>query len=153
MDKKKIAVASDHAGVDLKNEINMMLQKMGYAIIDCGVYDKNSVDYPDIAEKLTCEVLENSCLGVIVCGTGIGVSIAANKVPGIRAALCHNEFTARLAREHNNANVIALGARVIGSELALECVKTFVNTDFSGGRHQKRVDKILNLEGKYKERG
>jgi len=147
-----VVVASDHAGVELKNEIYMMLKQMGYAIIDCGAYSKDSVDYPDIAEKLTAEVLKNNCLGVIVCGTGIGVSIAANKVPGIRAALCHNEFTARLAREHNNANVLALGARVIGSELALECVKTFINTDFSGGRHQKRVEKITNLERKNIER-
>lgn len=152
MNKQQIVIASDHAGVDMKNEIILMLEKMSYDIIDCGVHNKNSVDYPDIAEKLALEVLRRDCLGIAICGTGIGVSIAANKIPGIRAALCHNEFTARLAREHNNANVIALGARVIGSELAFAMVKTFINTDFAGGRHQGRVEKISHLEDKHKER-
>lgn len=152
MNNKPIVIACDHAGVELKKEINLMLAAEGYGIIDCGVNSLDSVDYPDVAEKLALEVLKNNCPGIIICGTGIGVSIAVNKVPGIRAALCHNEYTARMAREHNDANVIAMGARVIGVGLAIEMIKTFLNTEFTAGRHNRRVEKIKNIEEKNRGR-
>jgi RpiB/LacA/LacB family sugar-phosphate isomerase len=148
----EIAVGSDHAGVQLKKAIIAVLVAEGYAASDCGTYNDDSIDYPDIAEKVAAEVLQKKILGVLVCGTGIGISIAANKIPGIRAALCHDPFAARLAREHNDANIVAIGARITGSGLAEEIVKTFLKTSFAGGRHQRRVEKITALENKYRER-
>ena len=110
-----------------------------------GVDVVESVDYPDIAKEVTKKIVDNEAqFGILICGTGIGISIAANKVEGIRAALCHNEFTAKLSRQHNNANIIALGARVIGDELGKACVDVFLNTEFEGGRHANRVSKIEN---------
>jgi len=147
-----IAIGSDHAGVEMKKEVIAILAGEGYNTIDCGTYNEDSVDYPDIAEQVSLLVLQKNILGILVCGTGIGISIAANKIPGIRAALCNDLFAARLAREHNNANILALGARLIGCGLAGEIVKTFVTTDFLGGRHQRRVDKITVLENKCRER-
>lgn len=144
----EIVIGSDHAGVELKNEIGSMLKENNYSVIDCGTENKESVDYPDIAEKVALKVVEKKCLGVLICGTGIGISIAANKIPGIRAAVCHNSFTARLAREHNDANILAIGSRVTGAGLALEMVKTFLTTEFEGGRHLRRVEKIKLLENK-----
>ncbi|HZJ84798.1 MAG TPA: ribose 5-phosphate isomerase B [Syntrophomonadaceae bacterium] len=142
----KIAIGSDHAGVALKEEIIAMLTEAGYEIVNCGTNSLESVDYPDIAEKVAHEVLSQKILGIIICGTGIGISIAANKIIGIRAALCQNIFTARLAREHNDANILAIGARVTGPGLALEIVNTFLKTDFAAGRHHKRVEKIKGIE-------
>ncbi len=142
----KIAIGCDHAGLALKEEIISMLTQTGYEIINCGTDSLESVDYPDIAEKVAHEVLNQNILGIIICGTGIGISIAANKILGIRAALCQNIYTARLAREHNDANVLAIGARVTGAGLALEIVNTFIKTDFAAGRHHRRVEKIGYIE-------
>ena len=119
------------------------LRKQGHEVINIGTNTLDSVDYPDIAKELSKYILKGKAqYGILICGTGIGISISANKVEGIRAALAHNEFTAKLSRLHNNANVIALGARVIGDELAKACVDTFIGTEFEGGRHAKRVCKI-----------
>lgn len=141
-----LVIGSDHAGLDMKNNIKQVLQNEGYNIIDCGTNTLESVDYPDIAQKVAAEILNRDALGILICGTGIGISIAANKIPGIRAAVCHNIYTARLAREHNNANILVMGARVIGMGLAEEMVKIFIKTDFLAGRHLRRVEKIKLLE-------
>ena len=139
----KLVIGNDHAGVDLKNMIKEHLRKQGHEVINIGTNTLDSVDYPDIAKELSKYILKGKAqYGILICGTGIGISISANKVEGIRAALAHNEFTAKLSRLHNNANVIALGARVIGDELAKACVDTFIGTEFEGGRHAKRVCKI-----------
>jgi len=148
----EIAIGSDHAGVQLKKEIMAILAAEGYNSIDCGAYTEEAVDYPDIAEVVANVVLQKDIQGILVCGTGIGISIAANKVPGIRAALCHDLFAARLAREHNDANILVMGSRIIGCGLAEEIVKTFIKTRFAAGRHQRRVEKITALENKYRER-
>jgi RpiB/LacA/LacB family sugar-phosphate isomerase len=148
----KIVIGSDHAGVEMKREISIFLRKLGYEVIDCGTHTTDSVDYPDIAEQVTCEVLKQNIPGILICGTGIGISIAANKVDGIRAALCTNEFTARLARQHNDANILALGSRVTAVSYALEIVDVFIKTDFEAGRHHNRVEKIKQIEKKYYER-
>ena len=139
----KIIIGNDHAGVELKQNLVKYLQEKGNEVINVGTDNNESVDYPDIAEAVGKLVLENKdSLGIIVCGTGIGISIAANKLKGIRAALCHNELTARLARQHNDANIISLGARIIGEDLAKACVDAFLETEFEGGRHLRRVCKI-----------
>ena len=139
----KIAIGNDHAGVDLKHKIVEFLIKKGHEVNNVGTDTLDSVDYPDIAKEVAEKVLSGEAkYGVLICGTGIGISISANKVKGIRAALVHNEFTARLSRLHNDANIIALGARVLGDELAAMCVDTFINTEFEGGRHARRVGKI-----------
>ncbi|RRD39484.1 ribose 5-phosphate isomerase B [Leptotrichia sp. OH3620_COT-345] len=141
----KIVIGNDHAGVDLKTKIVEFLRKKGHEVINIGTDTLDSIDYPDIAKEVSQKIINREAeYGVLICGTGIGISISANKIKGIRAALAHNEFTARLSRLHNNANIIALGARVIGDELATSCVDTFINTDFEGGRHAKRVGKIEN---------
>lgn len=144
----QVVIGNDHAGVSLKNDIIEFLKNEGYDVLNCGTDSTASVDYPDIAKKVAAQVLERNIPGILICGTGIGISIAANKIPGIRAALCDNSFTARLAREHNDANILALGARITGTGMALEIVKTFLNTAFLAGRHQRRVDKIGTLETK-----
>lgn len=148
----EIAIGSDHAGVQLKTEIMAILAAEGYNSIDCGAFTEEAVDYPDIAEIVARKVLQQDILGIVICGTGIGISIAANKIPGIRAALCNEPFSASLAREHNDANILALGSRIIGRGLAEEIVKTFLKTTFAAGRHQRRVEKITALENKYRER-
>ena len=141
--KLKIAIGNDHAGVEFKNKLIQKVRSKGYEIMNVGTDTLDSVDYPDIAKKVSGKVLDGEVnFGILICGTGIGISIAANKIKGIRAALCHNEYTAKLARLHNDANIIALGARVLGTDLGLACVETFVNTEFEGGRHAKRVEKI-----------
>lgn len=139
----KIAIGSDHGGYELKDMVVSYLQNNGHDVTDCGCTSLDSVDYPDFAEKVCSEVLSGSCdAGILICGTGIGMSIAANRYRDIRAALCHDSFTARMSREHNNANVLCIGARVTGSEVALDMVGAWVNTDFAGGRHQLRLDKL-----------
>lgn len=143
----KVFLASDHAGFELKNELKEAIKGLGYEVVDLGTNDKNSVDYPDYAHLLTSK-LEPNCYGVLVCGTGIGISIAANRHENVRCALCHDEFTARLAREHNDANVIAFGARVIGAGVAISAVEAFLKTEFVGGRHERRVKKIELEAGK-----
>ncbi|HER62860.1 MAG TPA: ribose 5-phosphate isomerase B [Desulfobacteraceae bacterium] len=139
----KIAIGSDHGGFELKRLVVGYLQDNGHKVTDCGCHSHDSVDYPDFAEHV-CNELRNgsSEAGILICGTGIGMSIAANRHRDIRAALCHEAFTARMSREHNNANVLCLGERVIGSEVALDIVRVWLNTDFAGGRHQKRLDKL-----------
>jgi len=148
----EIAIGSDHAGFEAKREIISMLQSAGYNTIDCGTYAADSVDYPDIAESVAEQVLGKNILGIIICGTGIGISIAANKIPGIRAAVCTDTFTAEMSRQHNDANIVALGARVLEISRMKEIIEVFIKTDFAGGRHQLRVEKIKALENKYRER-
>ena len=145
--KLRIAIGSDHAGFSVKEAIKKYLENAGYAVDDQGTGSEDSVDYPDFGKAVGERVASKQAdLGIAVCGSGIGISIAANKVPGIRAALAHNVVTAQLAREHNDANVLALGARIVTPAAALEMVQTFLNTPFAGGRHQRRLDKITQLE-------
>ncbi|GMQ57681.1 ribose 5-phosphate isomerase B [Vallitalea sediminicola] len=139
-----IAIGSDHGGFELKQEVIKYLETNKIEFKDYGCYDQNSVDYPDFAKKV-CKAVVNkeSDKGILICGTGIGISIAANKVKGIRAALCHDCFSAKATREHNDANVLALGGRIVGIELALMIVNIFLNTEFSNDeRHIKRINKI-----------
>jgi ribose 5-phosphate isomerase B len=145
----KIALGSDHAGFQLKNEILKHLEGGDYEIKDFGTIIEESVDYPDYAEAVANEVAAgNYDFGILVCGTGIGISIAANKIAGIRCALCGDTFSAHSSREHNDANILALGSRVTGPGLAIDIVDAFLSAQFAGGRHQKRIDKITKLEGK-----
>lgn len=146
----KVAVASDHAGFRLKEEIIGLFREKGIEYKDFGTYSEDTVDYPDIA-LVVAESLRRGEFdrGVLCCGTGIGVAIAANKVPGIRAAQCHDTFSARVSREHNDANILTLGQRVIGPGLAGEIVSTWLQAEFHNGRHARRVDKIRQIEQKY----
>jgi len=142
-----IFIGCDHGGFELKTEIyNYIKGEMRLDITDMGCFSKDSVDYPDIAEVVAKSVLEKNGLGILICGTGVGISIAANKICGVRCALCSEEYSARMTRKHNDANILALGGRTTGVELAKSIVNTFLTTDFEGGRHQKRVDKISSLE-------
>lgn len=145
----KIAMGSDHGGIHLKNHLKAFLEDKGYEIVDCGTYTEESCDYPDFAEKVCLAVTGGEAAkGILVCGTGIGISMAANKCKGIRAALVADVFSAKMAAEHNNANVICMGERTTGAGLAEMMVDTFLNTEFAGGRHQRRIDKIMALENK-----
>ncbi|KUO61972.1 MAG: ribose-5-phosphate isomerase [Gracilibacter sp. BRH_c7a] len=145
----KVALGSDHGGYELKKIIKENLLEKGYEILDFGTESSKSVDYPEYGFKVGQAVVAKEAeLGVVVCGTGIGISISANKVKGIRAALCTDSYMARMAREHNNANILALGARVIGSGVALDIVDTFINTAFSEFRHARRLEIITEYEGK-----
>ena len=139
-----IAIASDHGGFDLKQKVMTHLREKGYEVKDYGTYDRSSCDYPDYARPAAQAVASGEAQkGIVICTTGIGVSITANKVPGIRCALCGDTTTARLTREHNDANMLALGAAITGELLALDIVDIFLSTEFSHGeRHQRRVDKI-----------
>ena len=142
-----IALSSDHAGFPLKEEIRKYLDEKGIAYVDCGAYDTQSVDYPLQAKKACDLVVAGECeKAILCCGTGIGISMAANKVKGIRAACCTDYFSAKYTRLHNDANALCLGARVIGPGAALELVNVFLTTPFEGGRHQRRVDQIMDLE-------
>jgi ribose 5-phosphate isomerase B len=143
MSRKPIAIASDHAGYDLKTLLSRELAEMGYQVLDLGTDGPQSVDYPDFGAALAKVVQsgEVEC-GVLVCGTGIGMAMAANRHPGVRAAVCWDETSARLTREHNDANVLALGARLLGAEVAKDCLRAFLRTDFAGGRHAGRVAKL-----------
>ncbi|MDO5026756.1 MAG: ribose 5-phosphate isomerase B [Tissierellia bacterium] len=140
----KIAITSDHAGIGLKSFLVKHLQEKQVEVIDMGPYEDASVDYPDYAKKMCQKVLDKEAeLGIAICGTGIGMSMACNKVPGIRAALCSESYSARLTRLHNNSNVLCLGARVTGEELAMDIVDTYISTDFSGDeRHERRIGKL-----------
>lgn len=144
MTVRTVALASDHAGYELKAQIGRQLEDAGYTVLDLGTDGPASVDYPDFAAALAAAVTDGRAQrGVLICGSGIGISIAANRHPGIRAALVHDVTTARLSREHNDANVIALGARVIGPEIAKDCVDVFLKTAFEGGeRHSRRIAKM-----------
>lgn len=147
----KLAIGSDHAGFDLKAEIIQYLKEFPHIEVDDrGTYTNDSVDYTDLALRVAEAVASGDAQrGIVICGTGIGISIAANKVPGIRAANCHDKYTAQMCREHNNANILAFGSRVISSETAKEMVKVFLETDFANDRHSRRVDKITEIEKKY----
>jgi ribose 5-phosphate isomerase B len=146
----KIALGSDHGGFSLKKVIISHLESKNIEVTDFGTHNEASCDYPDYALKVAEEVAaQNFELGILICGTGIGISIAANKVPGVRAALCSDTFSAHSTREHNNANILALGARVVGEGLALDIVDAFINAKFQGDRHINRIDKITEIERKY----
>ena len=149
MEKKIVALASDHAGYILKEELKKHLEEQGYTLLDCGTDGLSSVDYPVFADRL-CAALqagEAGC-GILVCGTGVGMSMAANKHKGIRAALCSDTFSARMTRMHNDANVLCLGARVVGGGLAFDIADIFLTTAFEGGRHTRRVDMLNALDEK-----
>ncbi len=138
-----IAIASDHAGFELKSAIKDALAARGFEVLDLGTNNEESVDYPDFGHAMGAAIDEGRApRGVIVCGSGIGISIAANRHKGVRAALCTNGLMARLARQHNDANVLALGSRIIGFETAMDCLNEFLDTNFEGGRHARRADKI-----------
>lgn len=144
----KLAMGSDHAGLELKTFLLDALRKNGHDIIDCGAFSPDSVDYPDFAGAVCDRVLSGEArLGILICATGVGISIAANKRKGIRAALCTSEFTARMSRQHNDANVLALGGMVVGKLLALAITETFLHEEFSrGDRHIRRIGKITSIE-------
>lgn len=143
MDKIKIAIGSDHGGFDYKASIIKALQDKGYDVVDMGTYSPESCDYPLIAKKVARAVAKGDFeKGILVCGTGIGMSMAANKVKGIRAAVCGDTFSARATRAHNNANILCLGQRVVGEGLALDIVDIWLTTKFEGGRHERRVNMI-----------
>ncbi|WP_419904171.1 ribose 5-phosphate isomerase B [Kiloniella sp.] len=143
MSKKTIALAADHAGYELKDLLKEDVKALGYNVLDLGTNSPDRVDYPDFGSALAKAIQnEEADIGILVCGSGIGISIAANRHAGIRAALCHDETLARLAREHNDANVLVLGARTTGIEVAKASLNTFLNTEFAGGRHQGRIDKL-----------
>jgi ribose 5-phosphate isomerase B len=143
MSANTIVLASDHAGVELKRQLRAVVEERGFEVLDLGSHDTSSVDYPDTAEALAAALADGRAQrGLLVCGTGIGISIAANRHRHVRAALCHDVTTARLARQHNDANVLALGARIVGPGVARECLEAFLDTPFEGGRHAQRVAKM-----------
>ncbi|ATB38047.1 ribose 5-phosphate isomerase B [Cystobacter fuscus] len=145
----KVIIASDHAGLELRRELVKALQELRVEVDDVGPTSAESVDYPDYARLVCRAVTEASATrGVLVCGTGMGMAIMANKLPGIRAALCTDEFVARMARAHNDANVLCLGQRVVGAGLARSILEAFLATPFEGGRHQRRLDKIREAESR-----
>lgn len=142
-----IAIGSDHAGLPLKEEIKKYLQERNIEFHDYGTYTTESVDYSDYGKKVALAVKNGECeKGIVICGTGIGISIAANKIKGIRASLCTNSYMAKMTRMHNDSNILALGQRVTGVGVALDIVETWLNTSFEGGRHQRRIDKIKDIE-------
>ena len=144
----RYAVGGDHAGYGLKHDVVAMLREQGIAVSDCGTHSSDPCDFPDFAEKVAIEILSGRAeRGILVCGSGVGVSVAANKLPGIRASLCHDTYSARQGVEHDDMNVLCIGARVIGPELAYECVRAFLSATYAPQpRHAKRLDKILELE-------
>ena len=146
----KIAIGCDHGGIVLKPIVKKVLEENEVEIIDIGCYDTKSVDYPDYALSVAEAVSKGEVdKGIILCGTGIGISIAANKVKGVRAAVCHDLFTAQMCAQHNDANILSIGGRVVSEELAGEMVQTWLDTPFEGGRHTARVAKISEIENKY----
>lgn len=144
----KITIGSDHGAVELKEAVKKILAEMEVEVEDVGTFGNDAVDYPDIAEKVCADVVSGkSDRGIVLCGTGIGISIAANKIKGIRCALCNDVFSAKMCREHNNANVLAMGGRVLGFGPVCEIVRAWINTDFSNDeRHLRRIEKISKLE-------
>jgi ribose 5-phosphate isomerase B len=152
--KRTIAVGSDHGGYDLKTTVIAYLQEMGHTVIDCGTHSKEAVDYPDFAFAVADKVRQGiACRGIVIDAAGIGSCMAANKVPGVRAAMCVDYATASNSREHNNANVLSLGAGLLGVNQIKLIIKTFLETDFGGGRHARRVDKITDIEKKFMKEG
>jgi ribose 5-phosphate isomerase B len=150
----KIALGSDHAGFELKEDLRSYLAQMKIDALDLGTYSEDSVDYPDVAVKVAEKVAQGEVeRGLLICGTGIGMSIVANRFAGVRAALCHDLYTARISREHNDANILALGGRLIGKGLAREILRVWLETEFQGGRHERRLNKIAALGAKAGKRG
>ena len=147
-----IALGADHAGWELKDALKFWLIENGYQILDCGTHSPESVDYPDYALQVAESVASGKAeRGVLVCGTGIGMAMTANKVPGVRAALCSDPFTARMSREHNDANVLTLGGRLMDQDLGLEILRMWLSTSFAGGRYERRVAKIAQIERRHLE--
>ena len=145
----KIVISNDHAAPELKKEIAPYIESLGHEVINVGTDTSDSVNYPEYGEKAARLVASGEAdLGVLICGTGVGISLAANKVKGIRCGVCSEATTARLIRQHNDANMIAFGARIVGSELAKDIVKAFLEAEFEGGRHQTRVDMIMDIENR-----
>ena len=145
MSSENIAIASDHAGFDLKSDLKQVLSGLGFAVLDMGADNKDTVDYPDFGYAMAGVLKQGEVKrGVLVCGSGIGISIAANRHPVIRAALIHDALGARMSRLHNDANVIVFGGRMVGLDLARDCLKVFLETESAGGRHARRVDKLSN---------
>ncbi len=145
----KIATGNDHAALHVRSLVTRLIRDLGHEAVDFGTTDDRSVDYPDFALPVALAVRKGDAdFGILVCGTGIGMSMAANKVGGIRAALCHSEMTARMARQHNDAQILCLGARVLDADTIETCIRTFLTTDFEGGRHARRVAKIMAMEGR-----
>lgn len=143
----KIAIASDHAGYRLKEELKLLLRELGHEVRDFGTHSEDPVDYPDLIVLAAEAVARGDCeRGIVLGGSGNGEAMVANKVPGVRCALCHDVTTARLARAHNDSNVLSLGQRIVGSEVARDVVRTWLDTPFEGGRHQQRVQKITAIE-------
>ena len=144
----KITIGSDHGAVDLKEAVKRVLAEFeDVEVKDVGTFGTEAIDYPDVAEKVCADVVSGAAdRGIVLCGTGIGISIAANKIHGIRCALCHDDYTATMSRKHNDANVLAMGGRVLGFGVAGRIVRAWLTTDFEGGRHARRVDKIMALE-------
>jgi ribose 5-phosphate isomerase B len=148
----KTGIGCDHAGLELKNEIIKLLSALGIECIDYGTNTPESVDYPDFGEKVSEAVSSGKIeRGILICGTGIGMSIVANKFPRIRASLCNDLFTAQMSRRHNDANILVLGGRIVGKDLAKEIVKTWVNTPFDGERHASRLKKITLIENRLRK--
>ncbi|HTA16399.1 MAG TPA: ribose 5-phosphate isomerase B [bacterium] len=143
----KLAIATDHAGYDFKEELAAFLRAEGHAVEDLGAYNKEPSDYPDFAKKLGEYVAAGKAeFGILICGSGIGMSIAVNKIPGVRGALCHDLYTARMGRSHNNANVMILPSRLLAMTISKEMTQLFLATPFDGGRHTARVDKMMRLD-------
>ena len=143
----KVAIGNDHGGVELKNHLMDYLKKNGHEVVNVGTDENASTDYPIYAERVAKKVLSGECeRGILICGTGIGISISANKIHGVRCALCSEPVSAALSRQHNDANILAMGARTIGPVMAEEIVRTFLTTEFEGGRHAIRVGKIMALD-------
>ncbi|MBE7040069.1 MAG: ribose 5-phosphate isomerase B [Ruminococcaceae bacterium] len=142
-----IVIGSDHGGYELKEVIVKYLKSIGKEVKDCGTFDGASVDYPDIAKEVCAEYKKGGYeFGILICGTGIGISIAANKIEGIRCALLNNEYSAKMTKRHNNSNIIAFGGRVVGPDMAIGMLEAYMSAEFEGGRHQKRIDKVSELE-------
>ena len=145
-----IALGADHAGYGLKEALKAWLINYGYQVLDLGTHSTDSVDYPDYAALVAESVVDHKVeRGLLICGTGIGMAMAANKVPGVRAALCADLYTARMSREHNDANVLVLGGRLMGADMGADILKAWLETDFAGGRHARRVDKIADIERRH----
>ncbi|MEK9630148.1 MAG: ribose 5-phosphate isomerase B [Nitrospinota bacterium] len=150
---KKIAIASDHGGFDLKKTIITYLLNKDWEVDDLGPTNGDSVDYPDYGIKLAEAIIDKSFdRGIVICGTGVGMSIVVNRYPGIRGTLCSDVYTAKMCREHNDSNILIMGGRVIGEGLATEIVETWLNTEFEGGRHQRRLDKINEIDANLKSK-
>ena len=145
----KIAIGNDHTAIEMKNEIKAHLEERGFEVLDLGTNTAESCDYPVYGEKVGCAVVSGDAdLGIAICGTGVGISLAANKVKGVRAGVCSEPYTAKLSRMHNDSNVLAFGARVIGVEMAKMITDTWLDAKFEGGRHQRRVDMMMEIENR-----